>query len=173
MTVQRLFSDLTNTLASPRKFRVRYRSEAAFEDDVWNVIRARCKRHFGRQRLSRVVLTSHQRNQGSDERKAWQEFLRSTPGPDVQALGSKNRLDIVVRCEPHDSIGIEVKWLSSRGHAAKLTQGLGQAVLALANRQRTVLLVHCGSVPVTQRRELRTIARRICDGSATRLIVVP
>jgi hypothetical protein len=173
MTLPQLFSDLTRALASPRRYARRYRSEAFFEKDVWRIIRRRCKRHFGPSRLSRIVLTSHTGSHGPEERAAWAEFLRSKPGPDVRVLGSNNRLDIVVKHPRRGSIGIEVKCLSSRGHAGKLTQGLGQAVLALANRHLTLLLIHCGAVPSKQQRELRTIARRICQGSRTRIIVVP
>lgn len=173
MTLPQLFSDLTKTLGSRRRYGRRYRSEALFEKDVWRIVRRRCKRHFGSARLSRIVLTSHTGNQGPEERAAWAKFLRSKPGPDVRALGSNNRLDIVVKHPRRGSIGIEVKCLSSRGHAGKLTQGLGQAVLALANRQLTLLLIHCGAAPSKQQRELRAIARRICEGSRTRIIVVP
>ena len=173
MTLPQLFLDLMKLLGSPTRFRRRYRSEARFEDDVWTAVRRRCKRNFRSSRLSHLVLTSHTRNQGPEEEAAWEQFLRSKPGPDVRALGSNNRLDIVVKHPRRGSIGIEVKWLSSRGHAAKLTQGLGQAVLALTNRQRTILLIHCGTVPSKQRRELRAIARRIGKGSRTRLIIVP
>jgi len=173
MTFSRLCSDLTRTLGSRNRFRGSYKSEAAFEDKVWRIVRARFTLHFGRAKLSQCVLTSHKRNQGREERQAWKEFLHSKPGPDVWALGSKNRLDIVVKHPVRGSIGIEVKWLSSRGHAAKLTQGLGQVALALANRQRTLLLIHCGSVSNKKRRDLRSIARRICRATATQMVIVP
>jgi hypothetical protein len=114
MTLPQLFSDLTKTLGSRRRYGRRYRSEALFEKDVWRIVRRRCKRHFGSARLSRIVLTSHTGNQGPEERAAWAKFLRSKPGPDVRALGSNNRLDIVVKHPRRGSIGIEVKCLSQQ-----------------------------------------------------------
>jgi hypothetical protein len=168
-----LFADLVRTLSAPGRFRHHYPSEAAFEDDVWELVRTRCRRHWPKAPLSQLVLTSHKRNHGPAERQAWLEFLRATPGPDVRVLGSNNRLDIVVRPSTRDSIGIEVKCLASQGHAAKLTQGLGQALLALGNRRRTLLLIHCGSVPQRDRDALRRIARRICRTNVMCLVVVP
>ena len=166
------FTDLVRTLSAPGWFRRHYRSEAAFEDDIWKAVRARCRYHWPKARLAQLVLTSHTRNQGPEERQAWRDFLHSTPGPDVRVFGSNSRLDIVVRPSVGDSIGIEVKWLSSRGHAAKLTQGLGQALLALCNRRYTLLLIHCGSVTHQDRQELRRIAERIRTNRMN-LIVVP
>jgi hypothetical protein len=99
--------------------------------------------------------------------------LREQPGPDVEVLHSKNRLDIVVKLKGGDSIGIEVKCLGKRGHAAKLTQGMGQAMLALENRDFTILLMHCGTVESDKRTQLQGIADRICAGTKISVVVVP
>jgi hypothetical protein len=88
-------------------------------------------------------------------------------------LGAKHRLDIVLRNGTIGSMGIEVKCLGATGNAAKLTQGLGQAILGLANRDRTVLLIHCGTATERQRSELRHVGSRVSAGSRIRLIVVP
>jgi hypothetical protein len=103
---------------------------------------------------------------------AWDTFCSEDPGPDVEILGSKNRLDIVVK-QAVGSIGIEVKCLGNDGHTAKFTQGLGQAVLALANRDRTVLAIHCGTVTEDQRAILRQIAEKIAQGTNTAIVIAP
>jgi hypothetical protein len=96
-----------------------YKSESAFEADVWT-------------RLLKLIpvtccLTSHKKLQGRSL-EAWTAFCDEERGPDVSALGSKNRLDIVVKHPEQGSIGIEVKCLGKHGHARKLTQALGQAM---------------------------------------------
>ena len=147
-----------------------YQNESSFEADVW----ARLVKFMSQIELDTAsyCLTSHtQRNGRSDA--AWKAFCREDCGPDVNVLGSNNRLDIVVKHPIQGSIGIEVKCLGSSGHAAKLTQGIGQAMLALVHRDRTILMIHCGAVKRTEREHLRTIAEKICRGSKTSIIVVP
>ena len=90
-----------------------------------------------------------------------------------EGLGSNNRLDIVVKHQQKGSVGIEVKWLGKRGHTKRLTQGLGQAMLALENRDRTLLMIHCGTVTSDDRRQLQRVADRICLGTKTAIIIVP
>ncbi len=85
----------------------------------------------------------------------------------MKVLGTNNRLDIVVRHPEYGSIGIEVKCLGTDGHAAKLTQGIGQAVLALAHRDRTSVIVHCGTVSADERHRLREISNKMCYGMRT------
>jgi hypothetical protein len=91
----------------------------------------------------------------------------------VHVLGSNNRLDIVLKHPECGSIGIEVKCLGATGHAGKLTQGLGQAVLGLAHRDRTVLAIHCGTVSADERERLRKVVNEICEGTRTAVVVVP
>ena len=149
----------------------KYQDEDDFEADVW----ARLVKFMSQLNKDTATscLTSHtQRNGRSDT--AWKTFFRENCGPDVNVLGSNNRLDIVVKHPIQGSIGIEVKCLGNKGHAAKLTQGLGQAMLALAHRDRTILMIHCGTVKDAREREkLRAIAEKICRGSKTSVIVVP
>ena len=148
-----------------------YQSESAFEADVWDRLVSFLSQ-VG-QDVATSCLTSHtQRRKGRSD-AAWKAFCREECGPDVNVLGSNNRLDIVVKHPVQGSIGIEVKCLGNGGHAAKLTQGIGQAMLALAHRDRTVLIIHCGAVQAEQREYLRTIAEKICRGSRISIIVVP
>ncbi len=148
----------------------RYQDESAFEADVW----ARLVRFMSqvKQDVATKCLTSHTQHSGRSD-AAWKAFCREDYGPDVNVLGINNRLDIVVKHPIQGSIGIEVKCLGDRGHAAKLTQGIGQAMLALVHRDRTILMIHCGSVTAKERERLRTIAEKICQGSKISIIVVP
>ena len=97
-----------------------YQNESAFEADVW----ARLVKFMSQveKDTATYCLTSHtQRNGRSDA--AWKAFCREDCGPDVNVLGSNNRLDIVVKHPIQGSIGIEVKCLGNSRQAAKLTQG--------------------------------------------------
>jgi hypothetical protein len=148
-----------------------YANESAFEADVW----ARLVKFMSQveQDTASDCLTSHTQRNGRSE-AAWKAFRREDCGPDVNVLGSNNRLDIVVKHPIQGSIGIEIKCLGNRGHAAKLTQGIGQAIIALAHRDRTILIIHCGpAIAKEQPAHLRTIANKICQESKTSIIVVP
>ena len=147
-----------------------YETEMAFEGDVW----ARVVRIAAEMGLSAesACLTSHAMHPGRSG-AAWKEFCSQERGPDVNVLGSNNRLDIVVRHPEYGSIGIEVKCLGATGHAAKLTQGVGQAVLALAQRDRTLLIIHCGTVSAAERQRLRETSDKMCNGMRTAVVVVP
>ena len=76
-------------------------------------------------------LTSHAVHADRSIEK-WQAFCETPDGPDVRTLGANNRPDVVLRRDGIGSIGIEIKCLGKNGHTAKLTQGLGQAILGLA-----------------------------------------
>jgi len=147
-----------------------YQNESAFEADVW----ARLVKFMSQveQDTATYCLTSHTQHNGRSD-AAWKAFCREDCGPDVNVLGSNKRLDIVVKHPIQGSIGIEVKCLGNSGHVAKLTQGIGQAMLALVHRDRTILMIHCGAVEAREREHLRTIAEKICRGSKTSIIVVP
>lgn len=168
-TVDDLYVDLVKYLAQAG-YSETYQNESDFEADVW----ARLVDFMSQvvQDTTTYCLTSHtQCKRRSDV--AWKQFCREDFGPDVKVLGSTNRLDIVVKHPLQGSIGIEVKCLGNSGHAAKLTQGMGQAMLALAHRDRTILMIHCGTVEARERGNLRTIAEKICRGSKSSMIVVP
>lgn len=147
-----------------------YENESGFEADVW----ARLVKFMSQveQYTASYCLTSHTQRNGRSE-AAWKAFCREDCGPDVNVLGSNNRLDIVVKHPTQGSIGIEVKCLGNRGHPTKLTQGIGQAILALAHRDRTILIIHCGTAEARDREHLRTIANKVCRESKTSIIVVP
>jgi len=152
------------------KYRRAYETESDFEADVWENVRNTAT-DLGLD-AAQTCLTSHTVRSGRSS-AAWSEFCLEEAGPDVDVLGSANRLDIVFRHPRLGSIGIEVKCLGRRGHVGKLTQGLGQAVLGLENRDRTLLVIHCGSVSTTERDHLREVSRKICAGMAAKIIVVP
>lgn len=168
-TVEELYRAILNRLAPPG-YADTYADESAFEADVWS----RLVELLGPD-ATQHCLTSHTQLQGRSA-AAWEAFCRETRGPDVNVLGSNNRLDIVVRNDTA-SIGIEVKWLGKGGdHAGKLTQGLGQVMLALENRDRTLLMIHCGGaddIDEDDRRRLQRVANNICLDTKTAIIVVP
>jgi hypothetical protein len=147
-----------------------YDAEPALEVEVWRrVVTVAVDLGID---ANDACLTSHAIHPDRSD-DAWQLFCREPGGADVNVLGSNNRLDIVFRNRELGTIGIEVKYLGEKGHAAKLTQGLGQALLGLENRNRTILLIHCGTIEVKERERLRQIGDRICAGLGIRLVVVP
>ena len=152
-------------LAEPG-YKARYPDEAEFEVEVWPRVVSLARQ------LGFDCLTSHTVHPDRSAEE-WQQFCAEQVGPDVRALGANNRLDIVLRNREVGSIGIEIKCLGENGHAGKLTQGLGQAALGLANRDRTLLLIHCGTASEAERTELRNVGNRICKGSRIRPVVVP
>lgn len=117
-----LWLRLQDRLASPQ-YADTYESEPAFEAEVWKRVVALAV-DLGMDVRS-TCLTSHTIHSDRSE-GAWQLFCREPRGPDVNVLGSNNRLDIVLRYAALGSVGIEVKCLGASGHAAKLTQGLGK-----------------------------------------------
>jgi|GEM_PF-3385948 hypothetical protein len=170
-TVDDLNVALVKHLAEPGYSKT-YQDEDAFEADVW----ARLLKFMSQLNKDTTTscLTSHTQRNGRSE-AAWKAFCGEDCGPDVNVLGSNNRVDIVVKHPIQGSIGIEVKCLGEKGHAARLTQGLGQAILALAHRDRTILIIHCGNAKASEseKEKLRAIAEKICRGSKTSIIVVP
>jgi hypothetical protein len=147
-----------------------YDAEPALEMEVWKRV-VTLAADLGID-VSNACLTSHEIHRDRSA-AAWQLFRKERGGSDVNVLGSNNRLDIVLRHPDLGSIGIEVKCLGANGHAGKLTQGLGQALLGLANRDRTMLVIHCGTVDVNERERLRQVGDSICAGLRTGLVVVP
>ena len=147
-----------------------YPTESAFESDVWASV-VKVAVHCGLNKEA-ACLTSHRMNPGRSP-VYWKEFCKQEKGPDVNVLGSNNRLDIVFKHPEFGSIGIEVKCLGTKGHAVKLTQGIGQTILALAHRDRTILVIHCGTVSSSERLRLREVTEEICKGTRTAVIVVP
>jgi hypothetical protein len=167
LEIDAVLNQVVARLAEPA-YKATYPDEMAFEIDVWPWIASLA------QQLGFDCLTSHTVHSDRSIEK-WQQFCESSDGPDVRALGANSRLDVVLKRDGVGSIGIEIKCLGKSGHTGKLTQGLGQAVLGLAKRDRTVLLIHCGadSVSETEREELRQLGAKICSGARVRLVVVP
>jgi len=150
-----------------------YATEADFEEDVWHRVLEVMKTVAPNGDPTELCLSSHERNAGRSA-AAWQAFCLEDHGPDVAVLGSKNRLDIVVKHpDGNGSIGLEVKCLGGEGHCGKVTQGLGQAMLGLHHRDRIILVIHCGSVSAEQRDELRSVAASVCAGILMSVLVVP
>jgi len=171
LTVDALFTALKDRLSAPG-YQPSYVDESAFERDVWSRV---CELvEDASDDAGTCCLTSHTGLPGRSASQ-WATFCAEDQGPDVRALGSNNRLDIVVRLpDKSGSVGIEVKCLGGDGHPGKLTQGIGQAILALAHRDRTLLMIHCGTVAADERERLRTIAKDICrDMERFFIVVVP
>lgn len=167
--IDQLWMMLRDRLRQP-DYAQRYGTEAAFEADVWKRTIALAN-DLGLD-VASVCLTSHAFH-AERSVPAWKRFRKEEAGPDVDALGSTNRLDIVFRHPSHGSIGIEVKLLGQAGHCGKLTQAMGQALLGLWHRDRTIVALHCGQVDAAVRDELRKIGEKICNGTKTALVVVP
>jgi hypothetical protein len=160
---------LRERLAGP-SYAETYDAEPALEVEVWKRVVALAV-DLGID-ANNACLTSHAIHRDRSD-KAWQSSCAEPGGADVHVLGSNNRLDIVLRHPELGSIGIEVKCLGENGHAGKLTQGLGQALLGLENRDRTILVIHCGTIEVKERERLRKVGSRISAGLRIGLVVVP
>ena len=168
-TIADLFDSVRTELAKPG-YADKYADERAFEADVWKRLRTLVTNAGGDP--ATVCLTSHTWAEGRSAEN-WRAFCFGDHGADVNVLDSKNRLDIVLRHPQGGSIGVEVKCLGAGGHAAKLTQGIGQAMLALAHRDHTILAIHCGTVAKNERERLRNIAAKISAPPRMSVIVVP
>ena len=147
-----------------------YPTESAFEAVVWTRV-IKLATQIGLD-VSTTCLTSHVEHADRSV-AAWKRFCREDIGPDINVLCSNNRLYIVFRHPEYGSIGIEVKCLGASRHASKLTQGLGQALLGLVHRDRTILVIHCGTVDADERERLRKLCNKICDVTKTAVVVVP
>ena len=140
--VDELWLAIRDCLGQPG-YREDYGTEAAFEADVWKRI-VTLTTNLGMD-VASTCLTSHSIHEDRSVPE-WERFRKEEAGPDAEALGSNNRLDIVFRHATHGSVGIEVKCLGPKGHTGKLTQALGQALLGLWHRDRTIVAIHCGTV---------------------------
>lgn len=168
--VEDLFAALVGRLAQSG-YADPHGSEAAFEEEVWDRVVALMRERGADPSLA--CLTSHTVGHRERTDAGWRAFCADTPGPDVNVLSSNNRLDIVVREPAGGSVGIEVKCLGRSGHCAKLTQGIGQTILALENRDRTLLVIHAGTVSEAERVRLREIAGRVCHETRMAIVVAP
>jgi hypothetical protein len=167
--IDELWTVLRERLAEPN-YEGEYPTESAFETAVWTrVVKVASEAGLD---ASRSCLTSHVQH-AHRSAAAWREFCQEDMGPDVNLLGSNNRRDIVFRHPEYGSIGIEVKCLGASGHTGKLTQGLGQALLGLTHRDRTLLVIHCGTVDAEEREKLQKVCNNICDATKTAVVVVP
>jgi hypothetical protein len=153
-----------------------YDNEDAYEAAVWELLRNGCKDLWPKWNADDAdLLTSHTKRIGRSERH-WADFHHGKvgAGPDVMALGSSNRVDIVLRTPCGGMIGIEVESCGPKRHTNHLVSGLGQAALTLAVRDWGLLAIHCGKkVDSATRRELRDTAARICKNSRLRIVVTP
>jgi hypothetical protein len=153
------------------EFKGPYPSEAAFEQGVWNCVWKLMKAAYGTD-ASRLCLTSHKAIQPRSQ-AAWDAFRKEPHGADVDIFDSDHRLDIVVKHPVKGSIGIEVKRLSGTRDAEKLTQGIGQATMALEHRERTIVVIHGGAAGRDACDRVRQMAEGICRDSRLSIVVVP
>jgi hypothetical protein len=162
MSFADLFSDLTSTLRAARRLQTSYPNENAFECAVWDVLFKRCAARFGRPHVPDILLCSHKSlNLRGRSAEAFRRFLHCPKGPDQWILGSRKRVDMVVKHPSGRTIGIEVECLTQQKPADALIIGVGQAVLALGQRDRTILVAHCGEAASAKVETLRTIARHV------------
>ncbi len=169
-SVDDLYATLAKHLAEPG-YSETYMNEATFEAHVWDRVITFMSEVV--KDIGASCLTSHTTERKGRSGVAWKAFCREDRGPDVKVLSSHSRLDIVIKHPVEGSIGIEVKCLGNSRHAAKLTQGIGQTMLALAHRDRTLLMIHCGTIEANERNRLRTVADEICRGTRMSIVVVP
>jgi len=170
---------LTRALMRSRMFAKTYRNEDHFEAEVWKVLWRWANRRWPG-RAADVLLTSHtsrDRKPWARNGELWEKFKDQRRGPDVPALGSKNRVDIVVRPPGGGSIGIEVEWFSKANRKKKrsasvLAHGLGQAALALAHRDLAVMVIGCSAARGREAQELHRHLARACRGSRMRGVVI-
>jgi hypothetical protein len=165
-----LFEAVRREIARP-DYPQRCKDEQAFERVVWNRLRALIV-NAATKDSAKLCLTSHTWAEGRSASE-WRAFCSEDRGADVNVLGCNNRLDIVLRHPDGGSIGVEVKCLGAKGHAGKLTQGIGQVMLALAHRDHTLLAIHCGTVKARERDQLRAIATSISAPPRMAIVVVP
>ncbi len=95
--IDELWVMLRDRLARP-DYWANYGTEADFEAEVWKRVWKRVIDLAGDLGLDvgRSCLTSHAVHRERSA-NAWGEFLKDPAGPDVRALGSTNRLDVVLR----------------------------------------------------------------------------
>lgn len=169
------FLEVISVLGKPNLFAPRYRNETEFEEAVWSKLRGWCKETHPGWSMGKVLLTSHKKRRDGRSEEEWQRFMDTADGPDVRLMAGDHRVDIVVRPPNEDTIGIEIKALSSnrKYRHEQLLKGLGQATLSLAKRQQALLIVHGGSLGKKERQNLREIAKKITNNSRIGLLVVP
>jgi len=137
-----------------------FAKEPDVEREVWRIVWEHCGTCFPQEDPPGIVLSS-QKSLGLPNRSAekWAELLSSSLA-DLEVLEAKKRLDIVLQLPGKVTIGIEVECMSAQSPADQFIVGLGQSVLALAHRDRVLLVAHCGPNSSASR-QLQEIANRI------------
>jgi hypothetical protein len=92
----------------------------------------------------------------------------------LRIFGVNKRVDLAVQHPDGHRIGIEVECFTQANRADAFVIGLGQTLLALGHRDRTILVAHCGSIPTpAERQELRRIAARVSEHPCVRVVLIP
>jgi len=167
------FEDLVHALETDARLKQAYPNEPSLERAVWDTLYARCGLHFGPDSVSSVLLSSH-RSLGLPGRSQseWHAF-KDAGHADLVIFGTSKRVDLAVRHPDRHLIGIEVECLTQANPADALVIGLGQTLLALGHRDRTILVAHCGSPTLAEQNELRRIAAKISQHPHVRIVLLP
>jgi hypothetical protein len=163
-TVEKLYQAIRNRLAQPGYAKM-YADESAFEADVW----ARLVKLLG-PNAAQHCLTSHTQRKGRSA-AAFEAFCKERRGPDVRVLGSNNRRHR--REAPAERVGRNRSEVAGQARSYQNAHAGGQAMLALEHHDRTLLMIHCGTVTSDDRRQLQRVADRICLSTKTAIIIVP
>ena len=169
------FDLVINVLTKSDALNEPFGDEDSYEAAVWDVLRNGLRSLWPQWSADANLLTSHKKRK---ERSIvhWERFHRANgeaQGPDIRALKSNNRVDIVIRTPSRAMIGIEIECLGPSNHTRHLVTGLGQAALTLAAREWGLLVIHCATVDSSIRNELRHVAERIGKNSRLRIVVTP
>ena len=159
-SVEELFDSLVSELRDDRRLGGSLEDEPDVEREVWRVVWKVCGCWFSDEKLPGIVLSSHESLQLPGRSAAKRQEFLSEKLADLEVLGAKKRLDLVVRHPGGATIGIEVECLSGASPADQLIVGLGQVLLARAHRDPVLLVAHCGRASA-HAPQVREIAGRV------------
>jgi hypothetical protein len=149
-----------------------YTSEPAFERAVWKTLHHLCVQHFGVAKAKCVLLCSHYSlNLPGRSQSEWNSFLNAGHA-DFQIFGMDKRVDFALSHPDGQRIGIEVECFTQANKADALVIGLGQTMLALGHRERTILIGYCGSPTPAEREALDLIATRVSEHPRVRVVLL-
>ncbi len=174
ITFELLFENLVHALETDPRLKQAYANEPAFERAVWDTLYRQCCRHFDDDGAKCALLCSHDSlNLPGRSQPEWNKFLDAGHA-DLHIFGVNKRVDLAVQHPDGHRIGIEVECFTQANRADAFVIGLGQTLLALGHRDRTILVAHCGSIPTSaERQELRRIAARVSEHPHVRVVLLP
>ena len=173
ITLDSLFEDLVHTLETDPRLKQAYANEPAFERAVWAALHLKCCTFFGKKGASCALLCSHSSlDLPGRSQSEWDNFL-DLGHADFRIFGANKRVDFAVQHPDGHRIGIEVECFTQANRADAFVIGLGQTLLALGHRDRTILVGHCGSPTSAERQVLRHIADRVSEHPHVWVVLLP